>query len=84
MELQYFKKENEELIASFSFKDFIEAWSFMTATAMVAEKLNHHPFWTNVYNKVEVKLSTHDAGNIVTEKDYELAKKIESIYNRNR
>lgn len=64
----------------FMFADFSEAFSFMTRVAMEAEKLGHHPDWHNVWNRVEVKLSTHDAGNIVTEKDRELARKIDSIY----
>ena len=68
--------------AKFSFKDFIDAFAFMTAVAMHAEKQNHHPLWTNVYNTVEFVLSTHDAGNIVTEKDYTLAETITTIYNK--
>jgi 4a-hydroxytetrahydrobiopterin dehydratase len=51
----------------------------MTKVAIVAEKMNHHPNWSNVYNTVEISLSTHDAGNIVTEKDYELAKAIDVL-----
>ena len=54
----------------------------MTQVALVAEKINHHPNWINVYNKVEIRLSTHDAGNVVTTKDRELASIIESIYHR--
>jgi 4a-hydroxytetrahydrobiopterin dehydratase len=63
----------------FEFKDFSEAFAFMTRVALEAEKMNHHPLWTNVYNKVEVWLSTHDAGDIVTEKDRKLAKKIDKL-----
>jgi 4a-hydroxytetrahydrobiopterin dehydratase len=63
----------------FEFKDFSEAFAFMTRVALEAEKMNHHPVWTNVYNKVEVWLSTHDAGDIVTEKDWKLAKKIDKL-----
>jgi 4a-hydroxytetrahydrobiopterin dehydratase len=51
----------------------------MTKVALVAEKMNHHPEWTNVYNKVEIRLSTHDAGGTVTQKDYELAKAIDHL-----
>jgi 4a-hydroxytetrahydrobiopterin dehydratase len=51
----------------------------MTKVAIVAEKMNHHPNWSNVYNTVEISLSTHDAGDIVTEKDYELAKAIDGL-----
>ena len=63
---------------SFRFADFNEAWGFMTRVAMVAEKSDHHPEWSNVYNKVEIVLSTHDAGGL-SEKDVALAKVIDSI-----
>ena len=61
----------------FQFDNFIDAFSFMTKVAIWAEKLNHHPNWQNVYNKVHISLNTHDAGGI-TEKDFELARKIEA------
>ncbi len=61
------------------FKDFSEAFAFMTRVAMEAEKLNHHPEWSNVYNKVVIRLSTHDAGNTITQKDYELAAAIDAL-----
>ena len=73
------KEENNSLKRNFKFEDFIEAWSFMTKVAMIAEKMNHHPEWSNVYNKVEIKLTTHDKGNTVTDKDRELAKKIDEL-----
>jgi 4a-hydroxytetrahydrobiopterin dehydratase len=63
---------------SFRFADFNEAWGFMTRVAMAAEKADHHPEWFNVYNKVEIVLSTHDAGGL-SEKDVALAKVIDSI-----
>ena len=63
---------------SFRFADFNEAWGFMTRVAMAAEKSDHHPEWSNVYNKVEIVLSTHDAGGL-SEKDVALAKVIDSI-----
>lgn len=72
-------EENNTLKRSFTFKNFIEAWSFMTKVAMVAEKMNHHPEWSNVYNKVSITLTTHDEGNRITEKDRELAKKIDEL-----
>lgn len=72
-------EENNTLKRSFNFKNFIEAWSFMTKVAMVAEKMNHHPEWSNVYNKVLITLTTHDEGNTITEKDRELAKKIDEL-----
>jgi 4a-hydroxytetrahydrobiopterin dehydratase len=64
---------------SFEFSNFTEAFAFMTRVAFLAEKHQHHPDWSNVYNKVVVKLSTHDAGDIVTEKDYELAAAIDLL-----
>jgi 4a-hydroxytetrahydrobiopterin dehydratase len=73
------KEENNSLKRKFKFKDFIEAWSFMTKVAMTAEKMNHHPEWSNVYNTVEITLTTHDKGNTITEKDRELAKKIDVL-----
>ena len=73
------KEENNRLIKVFKFKDFTEAFSFMTKVAITAEKMNHHPFWTNVYNTVTIELSTHDAGDIVTERDHALAKAIDSL-----
>lgn len=63
---------------SFRFADFNEAWGFMTRVAMAAEKADHHPEWSNVYNKVEIVLSTHDAGGL-SEKDVALAKVIDSV-----
>jgi len=75
----WIEKDNH-LLGTFQFADFTEAFAFMTQVALVAEKMNHHPDWTNVYNKVEIKLSTHDAGDVVTHKDWELAKLIENIY----
>jgi 4a-hydroxytetrahydrobiopterin dehydratase len=62
------------------FKDFVEAFSFMAAVAKVAEEQNHHPKWLNEYNKVEIWLSSHDAGNKITDKDRKLAAAIDSIY----
>lgn len=70
-------EKNNVLKAEFQFDDFVGAFAFMTKVAIVAEKMDHHPFWTNVYNKVTIELSTHDAGNIVTEKDHQLAKEID-------
>ena len=63
---------------SFKFADFNEAWGFMTRVAMAAEKADHHPEWSNVYNKVEIGLSTHDAGGLSL-KDVALAKVIDSV-----
>ena len=76
------KEENDQLKATFKFKDFTQAFSFMTEVAFHAEKMQHHPDWHNVYNTVEFALSTHDAGNKVTDKDRELAKAIDEVFER--
>lgn len=73
------KEENNKLVKTFTFNTFIEAFGFMSKVAIVAEKMNHHPNWSNVYNKVSFELNTHDAGNIVTEKDRKLAAAIDSL-----
>jgi 4a-hydroxytetrahydrobiopterin dehydratase len=73
------EEQNNSLYRKFEFKDFSAAFAFMTRVALAAEKMDHHPKWTNVYNTVEVWLSTHDAGDIVTEKDRKLAKKIDGL-----
>lgn len=72
---------NNALERTFTFTNFIEAFAFLTKVALIAESINHHPMWTNEWNKVIIRLSTHDAGNIVTEKDLELAKLIDDLYN---
>ena len=73
------KEEKNTLYKKFEFKDFSEAFSFMTRVALAAEKMDHHPLWTNVYNKVEIWLNTHDAGDVVTEKDKKLAEIIDGL-----
>ncbi len=73
------EEKNNSLYRSFLFKDFSEAFSFMSRVALEAEKMDHHPTWTNTYNKVEIYLSTHDAGNTVTMKDRQLSKKIDGF-----
>ncbi len=70
---------NNTLYKSFQFKNFSEAFAFMTKVAIEAEKMDHHPRWTNVWNTVEIWLNTHSAGNIVTEKDRELAERIDAL-----
>ncbi|MEQ1586108.1 MAG: 4a-hydroxytetrahydrobiopterin dehydratase [Cyclobacteriaceae bacterium] len=72
-------EENNRLKKTFKFKDFTQAFGFMTKVALVAEKMDHHPFWTKVYNVVNIELSTHDAGDIVTDKDRKLAKAIDQL-----
>jgi len=73
------EEKDNQLHKKFKFKDFSQAFAFMTRVALEAEKMDHHPLWKNVYNEVEIWLSTHDAGNIVTEKDRTLAKKIDAL-----
>jgi 4a-hydroxytetrahydrobiopterin dehydratase len=71
--------DNNVLYKKFEFKNFSEAFAFMTRVAIEAEKMDHHPKWTNVYNKVEIWLTTHDAGNMITDKDKNLAAKIDGL-----
>jgi len=73
--------ENGKLTREFIFKDFITAFGFMTQVAIIAEKMNHHPEWFNVYNKVIIKLCTHDAGGAITDKDHKLAEAINKVAN---
>ena len=73
------KEADNKLYKKFTFKDFSEAFAFMTRVALTAEKMDHHPTWTNTWNTVEIWLNTHDAGNIVTDKDKGLAKKIDAL-----
>ena len=76
------KETNESLERFFVFKDFKAAFAFMTEVAFYAEQHNHHPDWSNVYNRVHVRLSTHDAGNVVTEKDRNLAAAIDRVFEK--
>jgi 4a-hydroxytetrahydrobiopterin dehydratase len=73
------EEKNNALYKKFTFRDFSEAFGFMTRVAMAAEKMNHHPLWTNVYNQVEIWLNTHDAGDLVTDKDRQLSAKIDKL-----
>jgi 4a-hydroxytetrahydrobiopterin dehydratase len=73
------QKEDKQLYRQFKFKDFKQAFDFMTTVAAAAEAMNHHPKWTNEYNKVEIWLSSHSEGK-VTDKDHALAQKIDKIY----
>lgn len=70
---------NNALYRKFTFRDFSEAFAFMTRVAIEAEKMNHHPRWSNVWNEVEFWLNTHDAGNTITEKDRLLASRIDAL-----
>jgi len=73
------QEQNNSLYRSYQFTDFSEAFGFMTRVALLAEQHNHHPRWTNVWNKVEIWLSTHDTGDIVTQKDKDLAAAIDKL-----
>lgn len=74
------KEENNKLVRTFKFKDFSEAFAFMTRVALLAEQHSHHPNWSNVWNTVNIELTTHDAGNKITEKDRKLAKAIDVLF----
>lgn len=74
------KEENGSLYREFRFRDFSEAFAFITRVALISEKMGHHPEWSNTYNLVKISLSTHDKGNVVTEKDKKLAERIDQIY----
>lgn len=73
------EEENNQLKRDFEFANFVEAFGFMARVAIVAEKMNHHPHLTNVYNQVSLALSTHDADNTVTDKDRKLAEEIDKL-----
>ena len=77
--LLMWQEADNKLYKKFQFKNFSEAFAFMTRVAIEAEKMDHHPLWTNVYNTVEIRLSTHDAGDVVTEKDKNLSQKIDAL-----
>ncbi len=72
-------QQNNTLYKKFEFRDFSEAFGFMTRVAIEAEKADHHPLWTNVYNRVEIWLSTHSAGDIVTDRDRQLSAAIDRL-----
>lgn len=74
----WIEKDNK-LKAEFQFDNFVDAFAFMTKVALIAEKMDHHPNWSNVYNKVWIELCTHDADNTVTDRDHRLAKKIDKL-----
>ena len=73
---------NNKLYRHFTFANFSEAIAFMVRVAIEAERHNHHPTWTNTYNQLDIWLSTHDAGNVVTDKDRQLAKAIDGLHNK--
>ena len=73
------QENNNKLTRNFEFKNFSEAFAFMTRVALIAEKMDYHPDWSNSYNKVSISLSTHSEGNVVTDKDRKLAEKIDKL-----
>lgn len=81
-ELEGWSFKDNGIEKNFVFEDFKEALSIMMGVGIIAEEMNHHPEWFNVYNKLDIRLSTHDAGG-VTEKDIKLAKKIETLIKTN-
>tara|TARA_E500000178_G_scaffold247784_1_gene244368 strand:- start:38 stop:277 length:240 start_codon:yes stop_codon:yes gene_type:complete len=76
------KESNDSLSKTFVFKSFEDAMNWMQKAAKKIDQLNHHPEWTNIYNTIHVKLNTHDAGGIVTEKDHQLASILDDISTR--
>lgn len=82
-DLDGWKFKDEKLHRQFKFADFVQAFGFMTSAALEAEKMNHHPEWSNVYNKVKVALVTHEAGGI-TELDIELARILNALAGEGR
>lgn len=77
--MENWKEEDNKLKKSFEFDNFVHAFGFMSRVALEAEKMNHHPEWSNVYNKVDIALQSHDEGDKVTSKDHELAGKIDDL-----
>ena len=73
------EEKGNTLYKSYTFKTFGEAFAFMTRVALLAEQQNHHPKWTNTYNKLEIWLNTHDKGDIITDADRTLAASIDKI-----
>lgn len=73
------EEKGNTLYRSFKFKDFSEAFAFMTRVALIAEKMNHHPTWKNTYNTLEIWLNTHDKGDTVTDRDRKLAAAIDAL-----
>lgn len=80
LHLKDWKLENNTLKRDFSFRSFVDAFSFMTAVALEAEKMNHHPDWSNAYNRVSIAITNH-AANGITQLDFDLAEKADRIFN---
>ena len=73
------EEKDNKLVRTFEFNNFTAAFGFMTKVAIEAEKMDHHPNWSNVYNRVTIELTTHDAGNVVTDNDRKLAAIIDQL-----
>jgi len=82
MNVEHWINDGNAITRTFKFESFTAAFVFMTRVAFEAERQNHHPDWRNSYNMVAIKLSTHDAGNIVTDNDIKLARAINSIFDK--
>ncbi len=78
VELPDWAREGNRIGRQFVFADFVEAFGFMSAVALLAERANHHPEWSNVYNRVSIELTSHDAGGL-TERDFSLAREIDKL-----
>lgn len=72
-------ESDQKLKKTFQFADFSEAFAFMTRVALLAEQMNHHPTWTNTWNRVDIELTSHDAGNTVTDRDRKMAAAIDKL-----
>ena len=80
IDMQNWEAQNNKLTKTFEFQSFEEAIEFMVRASKVISQMDHHPEWTNVYNRVMVSLCTHDAGNVITQKDHDLAAALDAVY----
>ncbi|NBV36584.1 MAG: pterin-4-alpha-carbinolamine dehydratase [Bacteroidetes bacterium] len=78
--MQNWEAQNNKLTKTFEFQSFEEAIEFMVRASEVISQMDHHPEWTNVYNRVMVSLCTHDAGNVITQKDHDLAAALDAVF----
>ena len=78
--MQNWEAQNNKLTKTFEFQSFEEAIEFMVRASKVISQMDHHPEWTNVYNRVMVSLCTHDAGNVITQKDHDLAAALDAVF----
>lgn len=80
IDMQNWEDQNNKLTKTFEFQSFEEAIEFMVRASEVISQMDHHPEWTNVYNRVMVSLCTHDAGNVITQKDHDLAAALDAVF----